>query len=964
MNCNEIKEYLELLAASECDPQIRLSVENHISTCETCTKEYKELQKLQMILEYDYRKQLVIKNITDMLDSKKQKRWLVPLSTAIAASILAVILIWQLVAPDTTKVEKPKLTAKWIQKKLGDGTTVWATSDAKFEENDGLFLNSGEIYINSDKPFLVKTPAALATAKGQSFIKILLEDKMKPTKLAVTILVLSGLVQLENSYGTISGSTSEVLYAQDNEAPKKHVENLALKFAKYYEPVKVKIDPQIPSYDLPLDTKKIINFNDAVKKLALSEDAVEKLKTNGFVVLPGHFSNTDILKPYHDLDKRKVPLFITTDTLLHVYHILFSETLKEIEEKEFVKDITSLCTVLVEKLEKLEIKDANDDMKEAQKKALTFFSIALKLVNSDAKIPDSASNDTDEVLDKIEKHEGFWPQPDKDQAQWPLFNYSEDFSQYVPRGHYAENKMLEKYFKAMMWLGRMTFIIKGGEPYGRMDQPFLVDSKESNQQTIAASIITKLLDETELTDKRKAKDVYERIYTVTSFFVGLADDLGPQEYKGAIVQVCGKAMDIATLADDKKMEEFKLELAKHNPPAIYSGTSRQGTFRPDAGPEKLFEILDKSAGFRFMGQRFTPDSYMMNKLVYPTIGEYNGADPSKTFTAVKTPLGVKRCFPRGLDVMTVLGSKHAREIIKELGDDTYADYDNVLDDLIKEFGKLSNADWNRNLYWSWLYSLKPLVEEHGKGYQTFMTTNEWHKKSLTTALASWSQLRHDTMLYAKESYQSVTQCIVDETMNYLEPVPEFYGRVLSLVKMTRKGLQDMKLLPEKKNEYSKNNWEILEKFTETLVRISENEIANKKLGKDARFLELFADETFDNLLSSICDHTKHKSTLIASVHTDQNSKKALKEGTGSFGLVVACYKLPSGNMYLGAGPTLSYYEFKYPMQDRLTDQSWEELLKSENAPDLPQWTKGYTSDNTTYKPELKDGRKEKQKEND
>ncbi|MDY6822077.1 MAG: DUF3160 domain-containing protein [Deferribacterota bacterium] len=30
-----------------------------------------------------------------------------------------------------------------------------------------------------------------------------------------------------------------------------------------------------------------------------------------------------------------------------------------------------------------------------------------------------------------------------------------------------------------------------------------------------------------------------------------------------------------------------------------------------------------------------------------------------------------------------------------------------------------------------------------------MNTDAWQLKELTTALASWSQLRHDTILYAK-----------------------------------------------------------------------------------------------------------------------------------------------------------------------------------------------------------------------
>jgi hypothetical protein len=32
------------------------------------------------------------------------------------------------------------------------------------------------------------------------------------------------------------------------------------------------------------------------------------------------------------------------------------------------------------------------------------------------------------------------------------------------------------------------------------------------------------------------------------------------------------------------------------------------------------------------------------------------------------------------------------------------------------------ADWNRNLYWSWLYSLQALIAPVGEGYPNFMRT--------------------------------------------------------------------------------------------------------------------------------------------------------------------------------------------------------------------------------------------------
>jgi len=121
-----------------------------------------------------------------------------------------------------------------------------------------------------------------------------------------------------------------------------------------------------------------------------------------------------------------------------------------------------------------------------------------------------------------------------------------------------------------------------------------------------------------------------------------------------------------------------------------------------------------------------------------------------------TVLGPQRCFPRGLDVMAVLGSQRAYDILRAEGDTEYqgedTSYDKQLGELRKEFSAFTEEDWNRNLYWGWLRALKPLLKDFGQGYPTFMQTEAWKDKELQTTLASWTELRHDTILYAKQSY--------------------------------------------------------------------------------------------------------------------------------------------------------------------------------------------------------------------
>src|SRR5262245_19716654 len=119
-------------------------------------------------------------------------------------------------------------------------------------------------------------------------------------------------------FPTLGGLTRLFASEADNPA-RRHVENLALRFAKYYRPVRVRVQPSIPAYPLPLDLGKVANFQDAAGKLGLPAEE-PSLKANGFAVLPGQ-RNEDIVAPYKDLKERGIPIFITADTLLHLYHV-------------------------------------------------------------------------------------------------------------------------------------------------------------------------------------------------------------------------------------------------------------------------------------------------------------------------------------------------------------------------------------------------------------------------------------------------------------------------------------------------------------------------------------------------------------------------------------------------------------------------------------------------------------------
>jgi len=704
-------------------------------------------------------------------------------------------------------------------------------------------------------------------------------------------------------------------------------------FAAYYEPLELHIEPNIASYELPLDLGLVTNFEKVNEKLGL-DGAKDLISRNGFVVIEhdiGSYDPTreDIAKPYEYLRDEGIPMFVTADTLLHLYHVQFDETLKEIEERQFYSDIRMLTDKLLDDALRL-YDQLEGDLKEATRRNMAYLSVASQLVGSSSPAPEAVCDEVSDELAKIDAHAGFAPSD--------IFVYREDYSQYVPRGHYTRSDVLKKYFKTLMWYGRMAFLLKGHENWGAdPSQEALISPYDAKIQTLQAFLLAFSID-TQQIDDRSAREIWDRIYTVTAFYVGLADDLIAHDYLWALDRVFGREFSLSDLDDPNHFHELKTELALLPAPEIYGGTGDANAPFP-VTEDALEDILQKTKGMRFMGQRFIPDSYMFQNLIFPQVENYTGDVNNLPFTSIVTVAGILRGYPRGLDAMALLGSEQAKEILIQEGDTDYEGYWDRFNELAETFGAFSREDWNRNLYWGWLYSLRALIADTPAGYPAFMRTPAWSKRSLNAALASWTELRHDTILYAKQPYFPPPPWSERTPTCYVEPVPEFFARLLALTRMTSNGLGDLAVLSEQARERLASFEEILSR----LIEIAAKELINQRLSVDDwMFLDYLAEK-----LEGLAVHdddapwretTGLKTTLVADVHTCGGGEdRVLEEAVGKVDLIVVACPLPEGSAFLAAGPVLSYYEFKHPMADRLTDEQWREMLDSPDKPERPAW---------------------------
>ena len=438
------------------------------------------------------------------------------------------------------------------------------------------------------------------------------------------------------------------------------------KLASFYKEQSISINATSPQITLPLTISEIERYETIDSVFKLSSKQQQLLSENGFVVIP-YQNNDDLIESYETLLDHDVPLFVTTDTFLHLYHIQFNEILKGLEKRLFYNHILDLSFSLFTHSKDQYETFTEPIIKEAAKDNMAFFAVALELLHIPTEeatgsetiptvnytIPSEIEDVIANEISLINAHEGF--------NESPLFTYKEDYSQYVPRGHYTDSELLRRYFKTLMWYGRMSFLLKGGEP-ACQSCDFLVTEQTANTQTIQSILIASALPNL-TSGEQTLLDLWDELYAITSFFVGTADDLTPQEYLAKTNEVFGSSFKPTVLSNTSQLIQLKGKLAQLRKPQIYGGTGEIVIAKPPGVPftlEDLNETLEKTQGMRLMGQRFIPDSYMFQQLVFPAVDPYIG--DGNPFTMEFTDGGPTRAFPRGLDVMNVLGSAQAASI--------------------------------------------------------------------------------------------------------------------------------------------------------------------------------------------------------------------------------------------------------------------------------------------------------------
>ena len=683
-------------------------------------------------------------------------------------------------------------------------------------------------------------------------------------------------------------------------------------FAQRPDAFRSTVSPNAVSYALPVPANALTNPQ-AIRKLTPAQQ--QRLCQQGFLVVPDEVAQMFYLyEEYASEGGTPIPNFVTIDSVLHAYHLFYDFTLRTVETKHLYAAAQKLTDIGLFHSTKWAKSLAPGPLQEAAAADAVYFAIAKSLISGK-----TASTGLGAAADSLAQQELAFIKAHEGRRKSPLLGTTVHYDQFVPRGHYTRSEELKKYFMALMWYGQIGLLLDGR------------DEAINRHHTRMALLITRML-----AGDDQMRTLWAKIYEPTCFYVGASDDLGYEQYAVVAREVFGAQLPLTVLADPIRLTDFLVEARARLPqPGIapyYRPADAAGNLDPDPDSAAV-----QARQFRLMGQRFIPDSYLLQQLVTPLVKPVSPDDA--------------RDVPMGLDVMAVLGSDRALELLTALyKQDRYPGYLDQMQKLRAQFAGKPESEWWQNLYWGWVYTLQALLGDFGEGYPAFMQQTPWQDKELQTSLGSWSQLRHDTILYGKPAGAEAGGGDDNMPQGYVEPVPEAFGRLAYLTQISYDGLKQRGLI----DEQLQSGFSRFKDMLLFLKGCAEKELTRQALtDRDYQRLWWFGGELERLQLSvvkgsgefairywgEITNEADRHMATIADIHTSFD--KALEVGVGPAYRLYVIVPRADGRLQISKGGVFSYFEFLWPSSDRLTDEKWQKLLKDKQQPPQQEWTQSF-----------------------
>ncbi|MEX2419412.1 MAG: DUF3160 domain-containing protein [Acidimicrobiia bacterium] len=403
-------------------------------------------------------------------------------------------------------------------------------------------------------------------------------------------------------------------------------------------------------------------------------------------------------------------------------------------------------------------------------------------------------------------------------------------------------------------------------------------------------------------------ELWTRIYQPTAFLVGLADDYTPFE-AAAAASAQGGLSDPAFLAEPAALAAVAETLLGLRQVAI--------------DPE--------NSSIRVMGTRFVLDSFILDQLVHPSVFGRLTASP--------------------LDVAAAFGSDWALGVQEAAGQTAYESYATQLETMRTLVAERDALAWAGTVYDAWLYAIQPMWSGHGAAYPDLMRSEAWAAKAHQAGFGSYTELKHDTVLYAKQAFaEGEFPPAPAEPRHWVEPEPVVYERLAAVARLMRAGLADRALLAEDVALVLDQLIGMYDRF----ARLAWDELAGQPISaEDNEWLEtigsrfellwLLTAESDESAAGGFAESADDIAAVVVDIMS--NPTDALEIATGEIDLIYVIVPADDGRFQVARGGVYSYYEFWVPRDQRMTDEEWRLLIRDwervEEVPDRPPWTDSF-----------------------
>ena len=490
-----------------------------------------------------------------------------------------------------------------------------------------------------------------------------------------------------------------------------------------------------------------------------------------------------------------------------------------------------------------------------------------------------------------------------------------DYTQFTPRSHYAKTSLLRAYFRAMMYLGRNSYLL-------------------NNPEGISDALLLAHLMASPGPDGQPLVKDWQKLMEITAFYAGAPDDIGYPEWRNFVVKVLGtEKFSPAEAVNPEVLTKISQQLAELRPPRILSDV----IISESVPQQTKAELLASTKAFRIFGQRFTFDGWILGRL---TAGEEK--------VAVRLP-----STPTALFVPAALGDNLAREFagafLKQeappFSDAEVSGFYGKLDEVAADLKRVQEVEWYSSVGTAWLKLLGTLPQTFGPGYPRYMQGKLFPIKQLQTFLGSYAELKHDTLLYVKQNFAEKggggDENRPPVPKGFVEPNMAFWQELARLVDYTAAGFKKYGLFNKELEEYGRLSSlkERINFYTSLAAKelsgtpLSEAEYEKLRIGN----LSFLAEPLVEG---AILEEKEKRAGLIADIHTDAVKGQILYEATGEPYFILALVG-NEGVSRLTVGAAYNYYEFTGPLTSRYADADWQERVYKipPQLPPKPFWYK-------------------------